>query len=231
MKQAVRTVTSLTFRDWENYEIFYVRGSVHREICVNNCPTRCNNIHFTYICKLLYMFREVNPLIIRSSYHCTCSIWHYWDRTATCLERDWMGTAFPSSPMPDTADTVIWAPDDEWSYLSKHVQKFTNINKLYIAAFCCTIIDIKLRNFNSDNWYNSPYSSTCSQKWHGWGTWAIFLLTVLELYIFRSEFLFTYFQTQCYRLLYVYITTFRPTDDVSALRRLYSDTEKFTVVT
>jgi len=33
-------------------------------------PTRCNNIQFTYICKLLYMFRLVFPPIISSSYHC-----------------------------------------------------------------------------------------------------------------------------------------------------------------
>jgi hypothetical protein len=111
-----------------------------------------NNIQFIYICKLLYMFRMINPLIIRSSYHYTCSIWHYWDRTATCLERDWMGTGFHPitfktgsstvSIMPDTADTVIWARDDEWSYHSKHVEQFTNIHKLYIVASCWSIIDI-----------------------------------------------------------------------------------------
>jgi len=56
------------------------------------------------------------------------------------------------------------------------------------------------------------------------------LLIALKLWIFRSEFSFTYFQTQqCYRLLYV--TTFRLTDDGSGLRKLYSETEKFTVVT
>jgi hypothetical protein len=59
---------------------------------VNNCPTRCNNIQFIYICKLLYMFRVVTSLIIRSSYHCVCSVWHYWDRTSTCLERNWVAT-------------------------------------------------------------------------------------------------------------------------------------------
>ena len=30
-------------------------------ICVNNYPTRCNNMQFIYICKLLYMFRVVRP--------------------------------------------------------------------------------------------------------------------------------------------------------------------------
>jgi hypothetical protein len=105
-----------------------------------------------YICILLYMFRLVTPLIIRSSYHCTCIIWHYWDRTDTCLERVWQGTGLgvnlnqfqarhvPDSRtvwiMPNIADTVIWAPDDEWSCHSKHVEQFTNINKLYIVAYC-----------------------------------------------------------------------------------------------
>jgi hypothetical protein len=44
---------------------------------INNCPTRGNKIQFSYICKLLYMFRVVTPFIVRSSYHCICSIWHY----------------------------------------------------------------------------------------------------------------------------------------------------------
>jgi hypothetical protein len=44
--------------------------------------------------------------------------------------------------MPGTADTVIWAPDDEWSYHSKHVEQFTDINILYMVASCWTIIDI-----------------------------------------------------------------------------------------
>jgi hypothetical protein len=39
------------------------------------------------------------------------------------------------SIMPGTADTVIRAPDDEWSYHSKHVDQFTSINKFYIVAF------------------------------------------------------------------------------------------------
>jgi hypothetical protein len=71
--------------------------------------------------------------------------------SSTCLERDWMGSSHPVtfqtgsstvSIMPDTADTVIWAPDDEWSYHSKHVEQFANINKLYIIASCWAIIDI-----------------------------------------------------------------------------------------
>jgi hypothetical protein len=41
------------------------------------------------------------------------------------------------SIMPDTADTVIWAPDDGCIYHPKHVEQFTNINKLY----CCMLLD------------------------------------------------------------------------------------------
>jgi hypothetical protein len=44
--------------------------------------------------------------------------------------------------MPDTADTVF-APDDDWSYHSKHVEQLTNINKLNIIASFWTIIDIR----------------------------------------------------------------------------------------
>jgi len=48
---------------------------VHLVIYDNDYPTRCNNLQFVYICKLLYVFRVVSPPIIRSS----------------C--RDWMGTS------------------------------------------------------------------------------------------------------------------------------------------
>jgi hypothetical protein len=39
-------------------------------------PTRCNVTQFIYIWKLLYMFRVVLPLIIRSAYNCIYSIWY-----------------------------------------------------------------------------------------------------------------------------------------------------------
>jgi len=44
--------------------------------------------------------------------------------------------------MPDAVDTVTWAPDDGWRYHPKHVERFTDINKLYIVASCRTIIGI-----------------------------------------------------------------------------------------
>jgi hypothetical protein len=103
------------------------------------------------------MFRVVTPLIIRSACHCICSTWHFLAGNCSSQSDTLQTGSSTVSLMPDTADTVIWAPDDEWSYHSKHVQQFTNINKLY---FC-----ILLDNY----WYNlfslsaascgSPHSS------------------------------------------------------------------------
>jgi len=44
--------------------------------------------------------------------------------------------------MPDVVDTVILAPDDGWRYHLKHIERFTDINKLYIVAFFGAIIGI-----------------------------------------------------------------------------------------
>jgi len=41
------------------------------------------------------------------------------------------------SLMPDTVDTGTWAPDDGWRYHPKHVEQFTDINKLYY----CILLD------------------------------------------------------------------------------------------
>jgi len=55
------------------------------------------------------------------------------------------------SIMPDTVDTVIWAPDDGWRYHPKHVEQFADINKLYIVASCWIIIDTYLRTIDSSS--------------------------------------------------------------------------------
>jgi hypothetical protein len=44
---------------------------------VNNCLTSATIYNLLYFCKLLYMFRVVNPPIIRSTYNCNHSIWHW----------------------------------------------------------------------------------------------------------------------------------------------------------
>ena len=45
------------------------------------------------------------------------------------------------STMPDTVDTVIWAPCYGWRYHPKHVEQFADVNKLYIVASFWIIID------------------------------------------------------------------------------------------
>jgi hypothetical protein len=46
-------------------------------ISVTNCPTRCDYIRLLYFCKMPYMFRVLTPPIIRSTYNCNYSIWHW----------------------------------------------------------------------------------------------------------------------------------------------------------
>jgi len=57
--------------------------------------------------------------------------------TATCREL-----------VPDAVDTVTSAPDDEWRYHPKHVERITDINKLYIVASCWTIIGTHSRRYS-----------------------------------------------------------------------------------
>src|SRR5215475_7317405 len=50
--------------------------SIFQYIYIYIYPTRCNVTQFIYIWKLLYMFRVVLPLNIRSAYTCIYSIWY-----------------------------------------------------------------------------------------------------------------------------------------------------------
>ena len=87
-------------------------------------------------------FGVVCPSIMRSSYHCIYSIWHYWDRYCYL---SWASrsrqVAVTVSIMPDTVETVIWAPDDGWRYHPNNIEQFADINKPYIVASCWIIID------------------------------------------------------------------------------------------
>jgi len=88
------------------------------------------------------MFRVVSPPIMRNSYHCIYSMWHYWDRYCYLL---WtsrsLQVAVTVSVMPDTVDTVIWAPHDGWRCHPKHVEQFADVNKLSIVLYCWIIFD------------------------------------------------------------------------------------------
>jgi hypothetical protein len=45
----------------------------------------------------------------------------------------------------DAVNTVTRAPDDGWRHHLKHVEQFTDINKLYIVAYCWIIIGKKIK--------------------------------------------------------------------------------------
>ena len=91
---------------------FNVHGSVHcKYILIYSYIQQDAMLHslFIYFWKVLYMFRVVSPLNIRSTYNCIYSIWHL--------------------QVPDAVDTVVCTPDDEWRYHPKHVEHFPEINK------------------------------------------------------------------------------------------------------
>jgi len=50
--------------------------------------------------------------------------------------------------VPDAVDTVECAHDDEWIYQPKHVQQFTDINKLCNVASCWTFVGIYARTYD-----------------------------------------------------------------------------------
>ena len=107
-------------------------------------PTSCNVTQFIYICKLLYMFRVVSPPIIRSTHNCIYSIWYLSDRYCYLpLPRQVAVTVWQ---VPDAVDTVVCAPDDGWRYHPKHVEQFTDINKLCYVASCWIYTGCNRRN-------------------------------------------------------------------------------------
>jgi hypothetical protein len=71
----IYTLCSRLYYNW--HIVFNVHGSVHRKsmpIMVQQDATRYSLLYF---CKLLFMFRMVTPPIIRSTYNCNYSIWHW----------------------------------------------------------------------------------------------------------------------------------------------------------
>ena len=108
---------------------------------------------------------------------------------------------------PDTVDTVKWAPDDGCRYHPKHVEQFTDINKLYIVASWwiiigtyCTMhgpLNIKLcyDNFLKYSIWHSK------QLWHSinnnssieWNTLFILIFTRINCYVASGESLQTDF--------------------------------------
>ena len=111
---------------------FYVHGSMHCESMSIIVQQDATIYSLVYFCKLLYMFRVVTPPVIRSTYNCNYSIWH-WSNRLSYLPLSWSSwNCIPTAPwqrkvgetvwpVPDAVITVICAPDDGWSYHPKHV--------------------------------------------------------------------------------------------------------------
>ena len=108
--------------------------------------------HYTvYFCKLLFMFQVDPPPIITS-------ITLYLQRLVLVKPLQLPAaivevTSFDSSTIaaggstvwqiPDAVDTVVCAPGDRWGICPKHVEQFTEINKLCNVASCWTYFGIK----------------------------------------------------------------------------------------
>jgi len=80
---------------------------------------RLYTVYYISVNFSLYMFGVVTPLIIRSTYNCNYSIWHWSNRLCYLPLSVW--------PVPDAVITVMCASDDRWSYHPKHVEQFTEI--------------------------------------------------------------------------------------------------------
>ena len=78
----------------------------------------------------------------RSSFSVHCIEWTWLDGNSIPVQSRSRQVAVTVLLMPATVDTVIWAPDDGWRYHPKHVERFTDINTLYIVASCWTVIGI-----------------------------------------------------------------------------------------
>jgi len=132
-----------------------------------------------FIWKLLYVFRVVPPLIIRSANSCIYSIWYLSHRycylplswkSCNWFERQGAVTVWQ---IPDTVDTVVCGPNDEWWYHLKHVEQFPDkINCVtlqlvgYILEYLATLFshDTCLAKVSNVNTLCSTYS-TCHTHW------------------------------------------------------------------
>ena len=110
---------------------------------------------------MLYMFQAVPPPIIRSSKVYIQHRVFYQTFTAICHCRERVGTqSFKSSTTVAGSSKDLteypmlyiqfWAPDDGRSNWLKHVEYFTEINKLCNTASCWLYLKMRLRR--TDPW-------------------------------------------------------------------------------
>jgi len=78
-------------------------------------------------------------LNLSTAHHVSCGISTHHQELIT-LYLQYLALMRPL--MPDTVDTVLWAPDDGWRYHTKHDEQLTALNKLYSVATSWIIIDM-----------------------------------------------------------------------------------------
>ena len=103
----------------------YVHGSVHRESMSIIVQQDATIYSFSYFCILLYMFWVIIPPIIRSTYDCNYSMWH-WSNRLCYLPLWWRSWNFSSS-----FSTIA---DNGWSYHHKYADQFTEILKKTVCS-------------------------------------------------------------------------------------------------
>jgi hypothetical protein len=100
-----------------------------------------------YLCKLLYMFRIITPPIIRSTYNCNYSIWH-WSNFGKCSvwSQIRMRGMDPTSLVPSA---ILWSRKvaETGPYLSSLADFTHYIFRSLTSARCC------------------KYSYMCSRWW------------------------------------------------------------------
>jgi hypothetical protein len=109
-----------------------------------------------YFCKLLYMFRVVTPPIIRSTYDCNYSIWH-WSNFGKCSV--WsqlkMGGIYPSL-LPTAIATAIPRMQEIGGNVRNANLRITDVCSVYYHLFLKHKLDI-FTTRSEQCWYQLEY--------------------------------------------------------------------------
>ena len=109
-----------------------------------------------YFCKLLYMFQVVTPPIIRSTYDCNYSIWH-WSNFGKCSV--WsqlkMGGIYPSL-LPAAIVTAIPRMQEIGGNVRNANLRITNVCNVYYHLFLKHKLDIFITR-SEQSWYQLEY--------------------------------------------------------------------------
>ena len=86
-----------------------------------------------YFCKLLYMFRVVTPPIIRSTYNCNYSIWH-WSNFRKCSVWSQLKMRVMD---PSLLPSAIVGVDNYWQIFFLSLSDFFYLLIISWEGYCC----------------------------------------------------------------------------------------------